>query len=87
MHKRLGHPGRKVFDQVKRAIINSDFNSNYDGDDFCESCVIRRMTQLPYQEKSKQELDKQALGEMAIDISGPIRSLTMDGFKNPKRWY
>jgi hypothetical protein len=39
------------------------------------------MTHLPYQKKSKQELYGQGLGEMAIDISGPIRTLTMDGFK------
>jgi hypothetical protein len=31
--------------------------------------------------RSKQELDGEELGEMAIDISGPIRTSSMDGFK------
>jgi len=72
-HNRLGHPSQQV---VGKMHIMSELAFKNEEEDFCEPCVLGKMTRKKFPVTTVKE-DLDVLGRVHSDIMGPIRPVSL----------
>jgi hypothetical protein len=80
-HRRMGHVSARALRKLPEATTDAKVDT-HDDLDFCDACSLGKMTARPYRKSSSPPFvaDKE-LGELAIDLAGPIRTPTPKGHR------